>query len=401
MAAQSGPAIELAPGVPFHASLDASLDCVELPAQLRFAVGQSFPFWQVTVVCDDGVAVADILANRLFTYRRTRWMEAIDGVASGTTTTSATACTARPSRAGACRTSRIRWPAAARSRPARRRASSACRRACAPRTNRARCAASPNCSPTTTPRPRLFYESQTPVEQAHIAAAFRFELSKLTVPAIRERMVASLRNASRVAGAAAGHAARHARSAAGLPLALQRPVKPEVTKSPALSLMARPGDGSIAGRKVAMFVAPGVDWAALAPVQAALVKGGAAVRLVGPQIGPQASADGETVDADASLENEPGFLFDALVLPAGVGAAAVLARNAHAMDGIRDIYRHCKPMLVMPASASLLQAAGIPGDAKDSGLVMAGEDAGNAIAAFVKAVGAPRAFERETDPPRV
>ena len=43
---------------------------------------------------------------------------------------------------------------------------------------------------------RLFYESQTPVEQAHIAAAFRFELSKVTVPAIRERMVASLRNAS-------------------------------------------------------------------------------------------------------------------------------------------------------------------------------------------------------------
>jgi catalase len=36
--------------------------------------------------------------------------------------------------------------------------------------------------------------SQTPPEQAHIAAAFRFELSKVTVPAIRERMVASLRN---------------------------------------------------------------------------------------------------------------------------------------------------------------------------------------------------------------
>ena len=63
--------------------------CADLPAQLRFAVGQSFPFWQVTVVCDDGVAVADILANRLFTYRRTRWMEAVDGLASGTRTAAA------------------------------------------------------------------------------------------------------------------------------------------------------------------------------------------------------------------------------------------------------------------------------------------------------------------------
>ncbi|HEY9028251.1 MAG TPA: catalase, partial [Burkholderiaceae bacterium] len=43
---------------------------------------------------------------------------------------------------------------------------------------------------------RLFFESQSPAERAHIAAAFRFELSKVTVPAIRTRMLASLRNAS-------------------------------------------------------------------------------------------------------------------------------------------------------------------------------------------------------------
>jgi predicted dehydrogenase/nucleoside-diphosphate-sugar epimerase len=86
---RAGPSIELAAGVPFHASLDASLGGTELPAQLRFAVGQSFPFWQVSVVCDDGVVVADILANRLFTYGRTRWMDAIDGLASGASTATA------------------------------------------------------------------------------------------------------------------------------------------------------------------------------------------------------------------------------------------------------------------------------------------------------------------------
>jgi len=37
---------------------------------------------------------------------------------------------------------------------------------------------------------------QTPAEQAHIAAAFGFELSELTVPVIRTRMLTSLRNAS-------------------------------------------------------------------------------------------------------------------------------------------------------------------------------------------------------------
>ena len=43
----------------------------------------------------------------------------------------------------------------------------------------------------------LFFDSQTPEEQAHIVGAFRFELSKVTVPAIRARMLAGL--AQRVA----------------------------------------------------------------------------------------------------------------------------------------------------------------------------------------------------------
>jgi predicted dehydrogenase/nucleoside-diphosphate-sugar epimerase len=84
--ARVGPVVEFASGVRFHASLDASLGCADLPAQLRFAVGQSFPFWQVSVVCDDGVIVADMQANRVVRYGRTRWMEALDGLASGTVT---------------------------------------------------------------------------------------------------------------------------------------------------------------------------------------------------------------------------------------------------------------------------------------------------------------------------
>jgi catalase len=39
----------------------------------------------------------------------------------------------------------------------------------------------------------LFYRSQTPVEQAHIRGALRFELTKVQVPAVRQRVVAMLR----------------------------------------------------------------------------------------------------------------------------------------------------------------------------------------------------------------
>ena len=41
---------------------------------------------------------------------------------------------------------------------------------------------------------RLFWNSQTPVEKTHIVKAFRFELSKVQTPAIRERMVSGLLN---------------------------------------------------------------------------------------------------------------------------------------------------------------------------------------------------------------
>jgi nucleoside-diphosphate-sugar epimerase len=90
-AALAGPAIEISPGVPFVATLNASFQGAMLPAQLRFAVGQDFPFWQIQVTCDDGVIVADILANRVFTYDRTRWLPAVDEALAGLRTAAAVA----------------------------------------------------------------------------------------------------------------------------------------------------------------------------------------------------------------------------------------------------------------------------------------------------------------------
>ena len=81
-----GPATEIAPGRDFVGTLNVSLTGRDLPAQLRFAVGQGYPFWQVTVVGDDGVAVADILANRFYTHGRTRWLDAMDLAISGVRT---------------------------------------------------------------------------------------------------------------------------------------------------------------------------------------------------------------------------------------------------------------------------------------------------------------------------
>src|SRR5688572_18072176 len=64
---------------------------------------------------------------------------------------------------------------------------------------------------------RLFYQSQTAIEKDHIVSAFRFELGKVEVPDIRERMVTILNEIdSQLAE----------RVASGLGLAVKKPVKP-------------------------------------------------------------------------------------------------------------------------------------------------------------------------------
>jgi catalase len=255
---------------------------------------------------------------------------------------------------------------------------------------------------------RLFYESQTPVEQCHIANAFRFELSKVTVPAIRRRMVASLRNASEELALKVAEGLGMDPLPDPLPLALPDPAAPEVEKSPALSLLSRPGDGTVKGRKVALLVAPGVDAAPLQRIQAALLQQGAVGRLVGTRIGTMATADGDTIDADASLENEPGFLFDALVLPDGPEAVAALAQDGHTAEFIKDQFRHCKTILVLGASRELLSHAGLPASFAKSleqggtGVIVAEvQDEEAATAAFLEALAKHRHFGREMDPPLV
>jgi len=251
----------------------------------------------------------------------------------------------------------------------------------------------------------LFFESQTPAEQAHIAAAFRFELSKVTVPAVRERVVASLVNAS-PALAAQVAAGLGMEVPAGLPLALETPVSPEVKSSPALSLMARPGEGGIRTRKVAILIADGAHGTSIATLQAALLEAGAVPRLVGPRLGTFAAETGEKLEADATMENSPGFLFDALVLPDGAAATDSLAVSGHTMEFLKDQYRHGKTILALGTSQGLLADAGIPptlpNGAADPGLILAdGTDLDATLVEFMTAVGGPRHSARETDPPRV
>lgn len=244
----------------------------------------------------------------------------------------------------------------------------------------------------------LFFESQTAVEQAHIAAAFRFELSKVGVTAIRERMVSSLVNVS---------AELAAEVAAGLgmevpdamPKAIADAQTPEVSVSPALSLMALPGDVGIRTRQIAVLVENDVHHASLVALYGALTDAGAVVHFVGPRVGMFVGDSGEHIEANKSMENSPGFLFDALVLPDGSEAVDALAANVHTMEFIKDQFMHSKTILALGAGRELLEMGIGPAMDEDPGILLAdGAKAAGIASAFIEAIADHRHFSRESDP---
>jgi len=251
----------------------------------------------------------------------------------------------------------------------------------------------------------LFFNSQTPWEQDHIVGGFRFELSKVTVPAIRERTVAMLANVS-------SDLAQRVAEGLGidvpeaLPRVLAQPATPEVTESAALSLTARPGTGDVRTRKVAILVADGVNGDSVSSIQAALVDAGAVALLVGKRLGRVTTAQGQHLEAMASMENTPSVLFDGLIIPDGAQGIANLQKDGHHAEYVRDQYRHCKTLMAIGDGQTLLDALGIPkalpDGSEDPGLILAAQGAADQTAqSFISALALHRHPSRDSDPPLV
>jgi catalase len=251
----------------------------------------------------------------------------------------------------------------------------------------------------------LFWNSQTPIERAHILRAFRFELTKVQVPAVRQRVVSMLANVD-AALAAALATDLGLDKPKPMPRALKNPPKPEVDVSEPLSILADPGDGSIATRRVAIMVANGVDGEAAQALHAGLVAQGAVPRYVGPRLGAVKTRDGETLDVEVTFETMPSVLFDAVAVPGGKDAVVTLGTVGHALEFLKDAYRHAKPILALAEGTDLAESAGVdaklPSGEDDPGvLALPDATAAKALPGFVKAIAKHRHHEREMDPPPV
>ena len=207
----------------------------------------------------------------------------------------------------------------------------------------------------------MFWRSQTASEQAHIASALVFELSKVRVEAIRSRVLSRLRRvdedlASRVACGLA------------MPLPDAAPVAREpveMAPSAALSMQARAPHG-FAGRKVAILFDEGSSLSSIRRLCTDIRAAGGSVFLVAPKVG-ELRLKGGTLKADGQLAGSPSVLFDAVVGVLSPDAAYRLVRESAAVQWFMDAHAHCKVIAHCPATQRLLDHAGI--DVDDDGIV--------------------------------
>ncbi len=209
---------------------------------------------------------------------------------------------------------------------------------------------------------RMFLHSQSDIEQAHLASALVFELSKVETLHVREAVVGQLRHVDE---------ALAKRVADGLGLQSLPPAPPaaqparDVPLSPATAIIQRMKH-TLKARCVGILVDDGSSAQSIAALRKAVQAEGARVKIVAPKVGGATLDDGSHLAADGQLAGTPSALFDAVVSVLAPERGAKLAREAAAVDWFRDAFGHLKAIAACKGSQPILQAAGVE---KDAGVV--------------------------------
>ncbi|MDQ1211216.1 catalase HPII [Pantoea anthophila] len=239
-------------------------------------------------------------------------------------------------------------------------------------------------------QPRLFWQSQTEVEQQHIIGAYSFELSKVGRAYIRERVVDHLARID--INLAQG-------VADNLGIALtdeQRNIQPPapvngLTKDDSLSLYAVP-DGEIKGRQVALLLSDGVKADGVLAILQALKAEGVHAKLLAPHMGQVRADDGSVLPIDATFAGLPSLTFDAVIVPDGNIDALLLSGDARYF--LLEAYKHLKVIGLVGDARRFKAQFGLGDGDQEEGIVQ-GDSAESALTSeFTQAMKAHRVWSR-------
>ena len=260
----------------------------------------------------------------------------------------------------------------------------------------------------------LFFNSQSQAEKNHLTHALQFELGKVQVPEIRERMVGLLSQVDKTLAADVANAlgltvpkklqqpVNHSIPADGVVARFQpKAVNQGIEVSAPLS-MADSVKNTIKTRKIAFLTADGVNREHIDQVRKRLLNEGASVDLIALKLGKLTPAKGESLTADKSLLTVSSVLYDAVYIPGGLKSVQALMEKQDAADFISLAYKHCKAIAYEADVLPLIEKTIIGEELKKNkelpGVVTGSNKQKDIGTSFVQAIKQHRFWEREKSP---
>ncbi|QCR36021.1 catalase HPII [Nissabacter sp. SGAir0207] len=239
-------------------------------------------------------------------------------------------------------------------------------------------------------QPRLFWLSQTPVEQEHIVGAFSFELSKVGRAYIRERVVDLL---ARVDLDLAQQVAENLGFT--LPESCQHYPQPHdvngLDKDETLSLYAT-GDGVLKGRIVAILLSDGAHAADVLEMLQALRAEGVHAKLLARHIGQVLADDGSSIPVDGTFSNTPSITVDAVLVPNGNIDSLLL--DGDARHFLLEAYKHLKVIGLSGDARRIKPLLGIDDAQPEEGIIEEDKAESALLQAFLDAMEEHRVWSR-------
>jgi catalase len=254
----------------------------------------------------------------------------------------------------------------------------------------------------------LFWHSVSEIEQDHIVDAYTFELGKVEVPWVVERMVARLALvdpslAERVAFGLGVEVSADPVDPAlmspgadppGVAASRERDASGGLTSSPALAMVTS-NRFPIDGRVVQILANDGCDLNGIRALQAALLEAGAVSHVIATHKGA-IRAGGRRQDqlvVDRSFHTASSAEADAVVVAGGTG----LATDPAVTTFVQSAFRHFKPIGAWGDGEQLLANAGIEPTAP--GVIVAAKATKAFAADLTKAMAVHRHWERAAPHP--
>ncbi len=256
---------------------------------------------------------------------------------------------------------------------------------------------------------KMFLNSQTKPEKTHLQDALIFELSKVTILEIRERVVGQLafidaELAANVAEKVGVEVVKLEMPNQSIPAdadaeSLQSDERePETKSSDALSMKNTVKD-TIESRVIGFIMADGVNTQAVKTLKVKLESEGAVVQIIAPSVAPVKADDGSKFVPKHSITSTASVCFDALYICSGEKSVKELMhpeRKPIITEFINEAYKHCKAIYFGKDTEEIYNATRISAKKHDDPAIIQtlGDDADQK---FISAIAKHRVWDLEKE----